>query len=364
MTDTKQLTFPLLNANEPEAQLAALHVKEGQQVKVGDPLYSLETTKSTSDVDAQENGFIIGIQVEEGDTVNAGELFAYLADSADWQPPKKEKAQLKPKNSDLPNGLRITDPALILAKENKLDLNNLPIGPLVTETTVRNLLNDSGNDQIEDDKFDPKAIILYGGGGHGKSILDILLSLDTYKIVGIIDDGVAKGNTLLDIPILGTSDMLPELYQDGIRQAVNAVGGIGSVSTRIKVFNKLKNNGFTFPAIIHPTAFVEQSATLSEGAQVFPHAYVGSEAKIGFGSIINTGSIVSHDCILGDYVNISPGAMLAGDVKIGDRSLVGMGVTINLSVNIGENARIGNGATVKEDVPPKTIVRAGSIWPE
>jgi len=32
-------------------------------------------------------------------------------------------------------------------------------------------------------------------------------------------------------------------------------------------------------------------------------------------------------------------------------------------VRIGRECRIGNGATIKKDVPPKTRVYAGSIWP-
>ncbi len=52
MTDAIQLLIPLLNPNETEALLAALHVSEGQAIKPGDLLYTLETTKSTAEVTA------------------------------------------------------------------------------------------------------------------------------------------------------------------------------------------------------------------------------------------------------------------------------------------------------------------------
>ena len=119
-------------------------------------------------------------------------------------------------------------------------------------------------------------------------------------------------------------------YQQGVRLAVNAVGGIGDVAVRIKIFQRIAQAGFACPAVVHPTAFVEASAQLSPGVQVFPHAYVGSDVRVGFGSIINTGAIVSHDCILGDYTNLSPGAILAGAVQVGSGALIGMGATINL----------------------------------
>jgi len=158
--------------------------------------------------------------------------------------------------------------------------------------------------------------------------------------------------------------VLPELYQQGIGQAVNAVGGIGDIKSRISVFDLISDHGFNSPTVIHASAVVEPSADISSGVQIFPYAYVGSDASIGFGVIVNTSAVVSHDCRLAQYVNISPGALLAGGVEIGYGTLIGMGVTINLGVKIGENVRIGNSATIKSDVPDGSLVKAGMIWPE
>ncbi len=363
--------IPLLNPNEPEALLAALFVTEGQQIAEGDLLCTLETTKSTADVPAEVAGFIVGLQVTEGQTVQAGGLMCYLADSLDWVPPedvsapKSESGQPEISEGQLPPGIRITQPALKLAQENALDLELLPIGPMITESLVRSFIEKSAQQEtsVTQSEFDPTAIIIYGCGGHGKACLEMLRSLGTYRVVGFIDDGFPAGESIMDVPVLGGSEQLAELHVQGVRLAVNAVGGIGNLAIRGKVFTKLAEAGFACPAVVHPTAFVEASAVLSPGVQIFPHAYVGSEAQVGFGSIVNTGAIVSHDCILGDLVNISPGAILAGEVKIGDRVLIGMGATINLLAAIGPGARIGNGATVKSDVPEKGIVRAGGVWP-
>lgn len=359
-----ELHIPLLNANERDAIIAGLHVSEGQQVEAGDLLYTLETTKSTAEVEAQDAGYVIGIQVGEGDNVTAGDRFAYLADSADFQPPEPQSAPES--KTETPKGLRITDPARAFASKHKIDLGTLPPGKLITLKTLQKLLDEGPTSTLSAPSadFDPTAIIIYGGGGHGKSIIDLLRLLKEYRIIGILDDGMAAGENMMGVPILGGGEKLAELHAQGVRLAVNAVGGIGDVSTRVKVFEKISAAGFACPAIIHPTAFIEPSATLSPGVQVFPHAYVGSETSVGFGSIVNTGAIVSHDCILGDYTNIAPGAILAGSVTIGSGSLIGMGVTVNLNVTIGESSLVGNSATVKADVPANTIVRAGSVWPK
>ncbi len=210
---------------------------------------------------------------------------------------------------------------------------------------------------------DAGKLIIFGGGGHGKTLIELVRAAGEYFVAGIVDDGLMAGDEILGVPVLGGSGSLPGLCAQGIRLAVNGVGGINHVETRIKVFEILAEAGFRCPAVVHPTAYIEPSAHLEDGVQVLAHSYVSSSARIGFGTVINAGVVVSHDCILGRVVNLSPGAMLAGGVVIEDYAQVGMAATINLNITIGRYARIGNGATVKKDVPAGTVVHAGCIWP-
>ncbi len=361
------IPIPLLNPNEPDGILAAIHVRAGQQVRAGDLLFTLETTKATADVTAEAAGYLVGLRFAEGESVRAGQTFAYIASTPDWQPPAEQSTISNPQ-PEIPANLRITQPALALAKQHNLDLSQLPVGPLITEKTVRSLLAPahlaSPAPLVQPGiPFDATAILVYGGGGHGKALIDLLRALGGYRIVGVVDDGIPTGSCVMGAPVLGGAAMLAEIFGQGVRLAVNAVGGISNIQTRIKVFDQLAAAGFACPALIHPTAWVEASAALAAGVQVFPQAYVGSEAQVGYGVIVNSGVIISHGCKLADYANLSPGAILAGDVTVGERALIGMGVTINLGVQVGAGARIGNGATVKGDVPDGAIVRAGSIFP-
>lgn len=363
------VTIPFVNPNEPIALIAALFIKDRQKISRGDVLCTLETTKSILDMVAERDGYIIGLNLKAGENVEAGETLCFIASSPDVKigliTPSPKKQEIEPIEG-LPAGLRITQPALALAKESSLDLSALPIGPLVTEAIVRDSLTPASplKSQTSVIPSDPHTIIIYGSGGHGKTLLDLLRQIDKFHILGFVDDSRQKGEMIMDVPVLGGSQVLPELAAQGICQAVNAVGGIGNIQNRIQVFKRLTQAGFSFPTLVHPTAFVEPSARLSPGVQVFAHAYVGTQAIVGMGVIINTGAIISHDCQIADYANISPGALLAGEVTVGEATLVGMGVTVNLQVKIGKFSRIGNSAVVKKDVPDSGIVRAGSVWPE
>jgi acetyltransferase EpsM len=362
--------IPLLNPNEPEANLISLKISEGQYISSGQVICTLETTKSAADVVAERDGFVIGLSFSAGDTVHAGEILCYLADSSEkpYSIPKPNQGTSPslPAALDLPEGLRITQPALEFVRRENIDIGQLPKGPLITESffhTYTGKTMDKSKFSLIDSEFDPRPLVIYGGGGHGKMLIDLLRALNVYRIVGIVDDGLKPGTEVMSIPVLGNADILPNLATKGVKMAINAVGGIGNVNVRIEVFKKLADNGFVCPPIVHPSATIEKSSTLSPGVQIFAKAYIGSEAQIKYGVIVNTGAIISHDCILDDYAIISPGAIIAGEVHIGKGSLIGMAATINLRVKIGDRVRIGNGATVKGDVPDSGIVKAGSIWP-
>jgi sugar O-acyltransferase (sialic acid O-acetyltransferase NeuD family) len=366
MAEAFEVLIPLLNPNEPEVQIVEILTRSGQKVRHGDVLCTVETTKSSNEITAEQSGYVVALVSATGDKLRAGERLCWLAEEEGWQPPQELEAVETQAQDALPSGLRITRPALELAEENGLSLEAIPTDSLVTEAVVKRILGEQGDPakDLSESALDPSALVIYGGGGHGKALIDLVRAMGTYRIVGIVDDGIKAGVEIMGVPVLGGGEQLHELAQRGIRQAINAVGGIGDVNRRIQVFKRLMAQRFEFPALIHPTAWVEPGASLDAGVQVFPHAYIGSDAKIGLGVIVNTSAVVSHDCTLDDYVNIAPGALVAGNVTIGEGVLVGMGVTINLNVSVGAGAKIGNSAVVKDAVPEGQVIRAGSIWPQ
>jgi sugar O-acyltransferase (sialic acid O-acetyltransferase NeuD family) len=359
------IKIPLLNPNDPEALLTSLVVAEGQKIEKDEVIALVETTKSTGEIRAEESGYLVGLRFAQGDTLQAGEVLAYIGSTPDAEDhtlsPWSDKIEKTP---DLKtDSLRITAPARELALASGLDLSTLPQGTLVTKKMIESMIAPAAPLDAASLPAGEKRILVYGAGGHGRSLVALIQKLGTYEIAGFLDDGYELGEEVYGLKILGGADQLHDLAGVGIRMAVNGVGGIGDLQIRLSVFDKLSKAGFFCPRVIHPTAFIEESTALSDGVQVFPFAYVGTEVDVGFGTIINTGAIISHNCQLGQYVNLSPGATLAGGVIVDEGALVGMRATVNLYVHIGRRARIGNGATVKADVPDGGVVPAGTIWP-
>ncbi len=285
MSEAKPIYIPLLNPNEPEANLAALHVAEGDFVEKGDLLCTLETTKSTADVLAESQGYVSALQVQVGQILPAGALLCYLADNPGYTPPAQEMPAQPAQPESPPEGLRITQPALALARQMNVDLAELPTAQLITESWLRQHLENRASStalQPPQSPMDPTAMIVYGGGGHGKSLIDLVRSLGAYRIIGVVDDGLKPGDMVMGLPVLGGGEALPQLYAQGVHLAINAVGGIGNLSVRLKVFQKLKQAGFGFPSVVHPNAVVEASASLAAGCAGFCARLRGQRSPPGF----------------------------------------------------------------------------------
>jgi len=362
------LKIPLLNANEDEVVLASLYVTDRQRINQGDLLAVVESTKTTAEILAERDGFIVGLMAKEGMSFKNGQVWAYFSDDENAFDPDLPpwSAQARVNTNRESEGIRITKPAQAMIEKFGIGLDELPADRMITTDVVQALIDHKKADRVnwvDRPANDNKRILIYGAGGHGRTLLELIRLLPGYKVEGFIDDGLPVGKFMLGLPVLGGKEKLGQLFEDGVALAVNGVGGIGNFQQRLDAYETLGRAGFYCQIVVHPFAFLEASATYEAGVQIFPFAYVGSLVKVGYGVIINTAAVVSHDCVLGELSNLSPGATLAGGVEIGPRALVGMRTTINLGVRVGADARIGNGATVKADVPERGIVPAGSVWP-
>lgn len=195
-----------------------------------------------------------------------------------------------------------------------------------------------------------KKILLIGGGGHCKSVLDSLLELNEYVEIGIVDKKESIESSVMGIPIVGCDDDLPKLYNNGYHYAFVTAGGIGNPTLRIKLFNLLSRIGYEIPNIIDSSAKVSKHAQIEKGVFIGKNAIVNAGAVIQNGGIINSGSIIEHDCNIGVFVHIAPGTVLGGEVTVGENSHVGSNATIKHQICVGSNTIIGMGSVVINNI--------------
>ncbi|MFK5938616.1 MAG: NeuD/PglB/VioB family sugar acetyltransferase [Sulfurimonas sp.] len=185
-------------------------------------------------------------------------------------------------------------------------------------------------------------ILLVGGGGHCKSVIDVIEQENIYNIAGIIDKKELIGTQVLGYKVIGCDDDLEKLSQT-YKYAVVTVGQIKSNSLRVKLFDVLKAIGYELPAIKSPLAYVSKHSFIDEGTVIMHHALVNAGVKIGKNCIINTKSLVEHDSIIENGCHISTGTIVNGGVVV------------------KENTFMGSNATTKEYVKIHGFIKAGSV---
>jgi sugar O-acyltransferase (sialic acid O-acetyltransferase NeuD family) len=191
-----------------------------------------------------------------------------------------------------------------------------------------------------------KDIILIGGGGHCKAVIDIIEQEDLFNIIGIIDKPEFLGKSVLGYPVIGNDSELNNLVKR-CKNVLITIGQIGNSLPRINLFDTVLKLGFTLPSVISPRAYVSQYASIGKGSVIMHDVVVNAGAKIGDNCIINTKSIVEHGSNIGNHCHISTNAVINGDVVVGNGSFIGSGAVTKEGIRINDNFFAKAGSVIK-----------------
>jgi sugar O-acyltransferase (sialic acid O-acetyltransferase NeuD family) len=182
-------------------------------------------------------------------------------------------------------------------------------------------------------------IVLIGGGGHCKSIIDVIEQGGVFNIVGIVDKSQPLNTSVLGYSVIGNDSDLIDLAKK-YHYALVTVGQIKSPLTRIKLFNLARESGFKLPSIVSSRAYVSKNAVLGSGTVVMHDALVNVNVVIGDNCIINSKALIEHDSIIESNCHISTNATINGNVIVGEGSFIGSGATTKESIVIAKNSLI------------------------
>jgi len=192
-----------------------------------------------------------------------------------------------------------------------------------------------------------KNLILVGGGGHCKAVIDVAES-SGWSILGILDIEENVGKKVLNYSIIGTDEQIPELIHDGY--FLVTVGQIKNANLRIKLHEKIISMGGKLATVIAFDAHVSKHSNVDKGTVIMHKVVVNAATKIGLGCIINTMANIEHDAIIGNYCHISTGAMINGECFVGYGTFVGSGAVVSNGVSISEHCIIAAGAVVRKNI--------------
>ena len=188
-------------------------------------------------------------------------------------------------------------------------------------------------------------ILLIGGGGHCKSVIDVIEQEGRFQIAGIIDNSLDIGYKILDYEVIGKDEDLAKLREE-YDYALVTVGQIKSPKIRIKLYNLLKSLDFKLPVVVSSRAYVSRFAAIDEGTIIMHDVLVNADAKIGANCIINTKALIEHDATIEKHCHISTGAIVNGGTVVKKGTFFGSNAMAKEYIEVEANSVIGGGVSL------------------
>ncbi|MFC1845458.1 acetyltransferase [Thermodesulfobacteriota bacterium] len=183
-----------------------------------------------------------------------------------------------------------------------------------------------------------RIIVIFGCGGHSRSVVDVLLSTNPMAIPVFVDENAREGEKIFGF----------DVFREYLIKNEQVFLAIGDNEARKRKFEEIGEKNLI--TIISGTSYQGYKSTIGAGCFVGNFSHTGTEAVIGMNSIVNTASIVEHEVTVGAHSHIGPNATISGRCTIGDLVFVGVGATVKDKVSVCSNVIIGAGATVVEDI--------------
>ncbi len=196
-----------------------------------------------------------------------------------------------------------------------------------------------------------KPLILIGGGGHCKSVIEVAESIGR-TIQGILDVPSEVGKQVLGYPIIDTDAAIPDFVNTC--EFVVTVGFIKNPVLRTELFNKVIEAGGTLATLVASTAYVSRHAKIGKGTVVMHHVFVNAGAEVGDNVILNTFCNIEHNAYVGHQCHVSTGVMVNGDCKIGNNCFIGSQSVLANGISICDDVLVGAGSLVR-----KSIIKPG-----
>ena len=147
-------------------------------------------------------------------------------------------------------------------------------------------------------------LIILGAGGYGQTVADAAEQSGEYEEIHFLDDNSTAEK------VIGKCDDFVK-YKDWL-----IYPAFGNNKMRLEWIERLLNENYRVPTIIHPTAYISPKSKIEDGCVILPHAVINTNCVIKKGCIINCGSIIDHGCVIEEGVHVCLGAIVKAENRI------------------------------------------------
>jgi sugar O-acyltransferase (sialic acid O-acetyltransferase NeuD family) len=199
-----------------------------------------------------------------------------------------------------------------------------------------------------------KRLAIIGAGDLGLQLANLAHSTGDYSLSGFFDDTRTRDDVIAGAPVLGRlADIGPMFARDCFDCLVVAIG-YKHLALRHEIHAEHAGS-IPFATLIHPSAIVDPSCHIGEGAVIYPGCVLDMDAVIGANTLLNAGCVIAHHSQIGSSCFLSPTVGIAGFVVVEPGCVLGIGTVVIDNLRIASGCRTGAGAVVTCDLEKRGL---------
>ena len=187
-------------------------------------------------------------------------------------------------------------------------------------------------------------VIIFGATEFAKQMGYYLTHSDKYELAYFcVNKNYYTSKDILGKKVLVFEEELDHLSREKY-QFLIAVG-YKQMRLRKKIFDMIKEKGFTLINYIHPTAIVMGNIK-GEGNIILSNVVIEPFAEVNHNNIIWSNALVCHDSQIGDHNFIAAKSLIGGFSKVIDNNFIGFNSVIKENIVVDKEILIGANSLV------------------
>lgn len=193
---------------------------------------------------------------------------------------------------------------------------------------------------------------IFGAGGNGKTLADaadifnrLMPKWDKFIFI----DDVIGVKEHYSLEVYTYQEVKDKFSKDEIEIVIS----VGEPSSRKKLHDMVKADGFKLGQVISPRAIMPIECKIGEGV-ILLDCVIGSDVVIGDNTFVSEDAIVGHDTVVGEDAIIGPKSFIAGHCRIGNGAYIGPCSIIRDRIQIEDTGVVAIGAVVFKTVYSKS----------
>ncbi len=203
-------------------------------------------------------------------------------------------------------------------------------------------------------------IIIIGDGEFAEIAYEYFTYDSTYEVAAFaVEKEYLTKDSLFGLPVVELNQV-NSLYPPDKYKAYVAITFTKMNRVRTRLYNSMKDKGYTLVSYVSSKAFVWRNAVIGENSFIFEDNTIQYHVNIGNNVVLWSGNHIGHRTKIGDNCFLTSHVVVSGYCNVGDYTFIGVNTTIGDNVNIPKDCVIAAGSTVIKSLPDSGKIYMGS----